>query len=205
MNQARVLFFETLNKAAHTLLSVDPDTAALFGQLKGKLFCLELTLPPLIIYLIPEADGFILAAESDESPDVTLTGSIFAFSKLSGKGPASSVLTDGQVTMQGDAEAGQTLQKILAQFDLDWEELIARAVGDTPARKVGNLVRAASGWAEATAEKSRNNMADYLSEEKKILVTETAMRRFENAVTDLRADSDRLAQRVERFRRSATR
>jgi ubiquinone biosynthesis protein UbiJ len=200
MNQARHLLFETLNKAAHTLLSVDPDTAALFDQLKGKVFCLELTLPPLTIYLTPEVDGFTLAAESDGSPDVTLSGSIFAFAKLSGKGPASGVLTDGQVTMHGDAEAGQTLQKILAQFDLDWEELIARIIGDTPARKVGNLVRAATGWAEATADKSRTNMADYLTEEKKILITETAMRRFEKSVTVLRADSDRLARRIERIR-----
>ncbi len=202
MSQVQELLFETLNKAAHTLLSVDPDTAAAFGQLKGKLFCIELTVPALTIYLTPEPDGLFLAAESDQSPDVTLSGTIFAFAKLGSKGAASGVMTDGQVSMNGDAEAGQVLQKILAEFDLDWEELIARLLGDTAARKVGNMVRGTADWVESSVERSKTNLAEYLSEEKKILATETAMRRFENAVSTVRADSDRLAQRIDRIRRS---
>jgi ubiquinone biosynthesis protein UbiJ len=201
-SQFETVLFETLNKATHTLLSVDPDAARSFAELRGKVFCVELTVPKLTLYLVPDPDGFTLCPEADRQPDVTLSGSVFAFAKLSGKGPASRVMTEGQVTIQGDAEAGQALQKIIARFDLDWEELIARIIGDTPARKLGNVLRGAADWGAKTASLSQENFADYFKEERKILPSEAAMRRFEQGVNTLRADVDRLAQRIERLRQS---
>ena len=104
--------------------------------------------------------------------------------------------------MQGDAELGQQLQKILARFDFDWEELIARVVGDTPARKIGNGLRFSAQWVEQTANQSKENLAGYLQEEKRILVTEVAMAQFTSDVAALRADVDRISQRIDRVRHS---
>lgn len=193
-----------LNRAAHEVISVDPDTASRFRTLLGKVYCLELTLPPMTIYLLPEPDGFTLVSEPPKEPDVTLRGSIFGFAKLSGRGGANSAIGSGQVTMQGDAEAGQALQKIFARFDFDWEELIARALGDTPARKAGNAVRSATAYASQSAHLARENLGDYLVEEKRLLVGGVALERFSKAVNTLRADTDRLAQRVDRLRARST-
>ncbi len=196
--EVQALLFEMLNRGVREALSVDPDTAQDFARLRGRVFCIELTLPPMTLYLIPEPDGFALASESDTPPDVTLSGSLFAFLQLAGKGPASGVLTDGQVVMQGDAEAGQTLQKILARFDFDWEELVARRIGDLPARKFGNAVRGAARWVGDSAELSRENLADYLTEERRLAASKTALRGLEEGVAALRADTDRIARRMER-------
>ncbi len=195
----RLLFLEYLNRGVREVLSVDPDTAREFGRLRGKTFCVEITLPPMVLYLVPEPDGFSLAGETESAPDVTLTGPLAAFLRLAGRGPASGVLTDGQVTMQGDAEAGQSLQKILARFDFDWEELIARRIGDLPARRTGNAIRGAARWAEESAELSRENLADFLAEERRLAVSADALRRFGEEVAALRADTDRVARRLDRL------
>ena len=102
--------------------------------------------------------------------------------------------------MQGDAEAGQALQKIFARFDFDWEELIAQMIGDTPARKVGNALRHSFDWASNSVALSQQNIADYLTEERQLIVSQTAMERFAEEVDRLRADTDRLEMRIERLK-----
>lgn len=194
-----LLVFEALNRGVREVLSVDPDTAAEFARLGGKLFRIELTLPPLTLHLLPEPDGFSFAPEAHRDPDVTLSGPMSAFLRLAGKGPSSGVLTDGQVVMRGDAEAGQALQKILARFDFDWEELVARRVGDLPARKFGNAVRGATRWAGDSASLARENLADYLTEERRLAASATALKDLEDGVAALRADADRLARRLDRI------
>ncbi len=200
---ARTLLFDWLNRAVRAALSTDPDTAAAFGALAGKVYRIDITAPTLTLFLVPEPDGFALAPESDVAPAVTLSGSLSAFARLATRGSESGALTDGQVTLAGDAEAGQALQRLLARFDFDWEELIARAVGDLPARKVGNALRGATGWARESADLSRENLADYLTEERRVLASGAALRRLEAAVSELRADTDRLAARLGRLSRPA--
>ena len=58
------------------------------------------------------------------------------------------------------------------------------------------MLRGITDWGGKTATLSRENLADYLKEEKKILPSEAAIRRFEQGVSTLRADVDRVAQRV---------
>ena len=204
INPVETLLLETLNKTVHAVLSVDPDTANGFQRLIGKVFCIHLTLPEITLFLIPEPDGFVFAKESSRPPDVTLSGSAMAFARLAAAGGASSALSQGQVTMQGDAEAGQMLQKLLAGFDFDWEELIARVLGDTPARKAGNVIRRTARRAGETAELAEENLVDYLQEEKQVLVTSVAMKRLETAVAAIRSDTDRLAQRLSHLQQRLT-
>lgn len=194
------ILFEALNRGIKTVLSVDPDSAAALDELKGKVFCVRLTFPRVTLYLVVESGGFSVAPNSEQQADVTLEGSIFAFARLSGKGAGSRALTDGQVKLQGDAEAGQALQKIFAQFDFDWEELIAQTIGDTPARKVGNALRNSFDWASNSVELSQQNVADYLTEERQLIVSQIAMERFAEEVNRLRADTDRLEMRIERLK-----
>ena len=199
------LLVEGLNRAIRTVLSVDPESVEALAALTGKVYCITLTAPAVTLYLEPDPDGFSLTTQASREPDVTLTGSISAFAKLGGIGSDDSstnrLFSDGQITMQGDAEAGQQLQRALAQFDLDWEELIARVIGDTPARKVGNAIRDFGQWAEQTAKHSRSNLSDYLTEERQVMASEAAMRRLENGVNTVRENTDRLASRIERLRR----
>ncbi len=189
--------FEWANRGLREVLSVDPDTARECGRLEGKVFCIVLTLPSMMFYLVPEPGGLRLKPEMEVEPDVTLTGSAAAFLQLTARGPSSRVLTDGKVTMQGDVQAGQALQRVLSQFDFDWEELLARRFGDLPARRLGNVLRQTARWAGESTHLSRENLADLLVEEHRLAVSTTALRRLEAQVARLRADTDRLSRRVE--------
>lgn len=197
-NSAADVLMHFLNRAAGTLIDLDPDGKRQLAALEGKVFCLDITLPPVKLYLVPGNEGIQFRRRAEAEPDVTLTGSAMAFARL---GAAGGALTEGQITVNGDAELGQALQKVLRELDLDWEELLARQIGDTPARKIGNLLRGLADWAGESVDLSRQNLGDYLKEEKRILVTEPAMERFEEEVHELRTDVDRLDRRVEKLKR----
>ena len=191
---------DALNAAVGALLDVDPDGKKKLAGLRGKVFCLDLSAPPVKLYLLPTEGGMEFRRSVEGVPDVTLSGSALAFAQLA-CAPGSG-LAEGRVTLHGDAELGQTLQKILGQLDLDWEELLSRYIGDTPAHKLGNAARELAGWAEKSFVLSRENAADYFREENRILATNPAMEGFDATLNRTRADVDRLVQRVERIKRA---
>ena len=196
------VFLDFLNRTLKTVLSLDPETAEKLGELEGKTLCLQCSAPDMTLYLCPGPQGLEISQSGDGEADVTLRGSALSFARLGVSGLDSTVVTDTQITMEGDVETGQRFQKILSRMDLDWEELVARYLGDTPARKAGNLVREMGRWASESADLSRQNTAEYLQEEKEILATPLAAERFRHSVNELRADVDRLEQRISTFRHS---
>ncbi len=183
-------------------MSVDPDGQEKLAKLEGKVLCIEITIPQLTLYMSPSREGLKIKQQCDSEADVTLTGSAMGFVKLGAAGIGSGVLSDGRVTMQGDTETGQAFQKILSQLDIDWEELLSRYIGDTPARKAGNAVRNFGFWASQSLDLSRHNTGEFLQEEKRVLVTNLAMERFQDSVDKLRADTDRLEQRISRLKKN---
>lgn len=188
-----------LDQTTQLLLDLDPDGKEKLVGLKGRIFCIKVTLPEITLYLVPDDHGLKLTSECVAEPDVTLTGPLTAFIRLAKSDSQSNVLTDGQISVHGSAEAGQALQNILSRLDIDWEELLSGFVGDTPARKIGNVVRDLSDWASESLDLSRTNAAEYFQEEKQWLITNPAVDRFRNNVDTLRADMDRIEQRINRL------
>jgi ubiquinone biosynthesis protein UbiJ len=193
--------FEFLNRATEVVLDLDPDGREKLGGIEGKVVCVKITAPEIELFLKPSGEGLVIVPEHDATPDVTLTGSLLSFAKLGVAGSGNGVLSSGQVIIEGDVETGQDFQKILGQLDLDWEELLSRFIGDTPARKAGNILRDIGGWTRESAELSRENISDYLKEEKRILATPLAMERLEKEVEKVRGDVDRIEQRMNKIRR----
>ena len=194
------IIHEFLNRASSVLLETDPDGKKDLQKLSGKIVCVELTAPKALLYLEPGVGGIQVSESSQKEPDVTLTGTLSAFIQLGTSGAKSGVLSSGQVSMRGDVDTGQAFQKALSRLDIDLEELVAGYIGDTPARKAGNLLRGLGKWANESMELSKENIADYLKEEIKVLPTTVATQRFENNVNNLRADVDRAEQRLRRVK-----
>jgi len=89
------------------------------------------------------------------------------------------------VTIRGDVETGQRFKAILDQLDLDWEEPLARLIGDIPAHRLGKLVRSTTDWARQALETLGRNTAEYLEYEARALATR-------EDVAEFVADVDRL-------------
>ena len=182
-------------------VQLDPDARRRLAELEGKTILIEVAAEgaPFRIYLSPTSDGVVLRRESDRTPDVTLSGTASMFFGQWWRGPTVS----DALTIRGDVELGQRFQRALSSLDPDWEEGLARAVGDIPAHQVARFARAVRAWARRAIATLGEDSAEYLREEAMILAKRERVADFLSAVDDLRADADRLEQRLQRLLRTS--
>lgn len=182
----------TLNR----LLALDPASADRLARLNGRSIAVRLTAPELTIHirfnngalglsLEPEAEG--------HAPDASITGSPAALLAL-----ARDPEQGGEaVEFSGDLGLVRDLRKLLAQADVDWEEQVARVLGDIPAHQLGNAARGFRSWVRASRQAAETGIAEYLTEERRELPTAVEAELFLSEVDRLRQDADRLAARLQ--------
>jgi ubiquinone biosynthesis protein UbiJ len=105
----------------------------------------------------------------------------------------------GAVQVRGDAEVAAGFRELLARARPDLEEELARIVGDLPAHRAGVVWRGALSWARGVTRNARENLAEYLQEESRLLVNKTELEEFLHGVDELREAGDRAAARLARL------
>ncbi len=190
-----------LETAFNEALRLDPESLRKLAALQGRVIAVELRGTGLTLYLFPGPDGVVLLGEYAGEPDTVLSGTPLGLARLS-LGDASGVLFAGEVTIRGDVETGQRFKAILDQLDLDWEEPLARLIGDIPAHRLGKLVRGTTDWARQAFETLGRNTAEYLEYEARALATREDVAEFVADVDRLRDDLARLEARMARLRRA---
>lgn len=184
--------------AINRVLPFDPDTQAQLATFAGKIIAIEIGEgdSPLRLFVCPTATGIDLRASVERPADVTIAGSMAVFVQLWRRPVAAPV---GQLHIRGDIELGQRFQRLLRRLDIDGEELASRYVGDIAARQLGNLWRTGGHWARHVATTLGRDGVEYLREEARVVPSRERVREFLDAVDGLRADVDRLEQRLQRL------
>ncbi len=191
-----VIFLENI---VDRVLRLDPDTLARLSEFDGK--CIGVHLAgaerDLEFFLFPSAAGVRVRATYDIAPDVTIRGSVPVFTRLMFGG--SPTTRAGELHISGDVELGQRFQRVLKSIDIDWEERGARVVGDVAAHQLGRMARELRTWARASRGYLEQDVREYLQEESRLLARREAVDGFLRAVDTLRADTDRMEQRLARL------
>jgi len=186
-----------LERVVNPALRLDPDAVRRLAALEGKSILLEVVGAdaPLRLYVLPAADGLRLRRDYDRLPDVTISGTPAVFLRQLLRGPTVS----GELVVRGDIELGQRFQRILASAAPDWEEGLARLVGDVPARQLARAAGALRDWVQQSLRTLGLDAAEYLQEEAFVLAKRERIERFLREVDRLREDVDRLEQRLQRL------
>lgn len=140
------------------------------------------------------------AAENDA--DATIGGSPFALLELlrAGAGP----LADrgaGAVRVSGNAEVAAHYRELFALARPDLEDELSRFIGDLPARRLSVAAQGALGWIGKLARTARENVAEYLQEESRDLVSAPEVDEFVRGVDALRDTAERVEARLARLER----
>jgi len=106
-------FTPLIEEVGNRILRLDPETLRRLGDLQGRVVCIEFRDLGRKIYLHPSESGFRLATEYDQTPAVTLRGTLATFARL-GLGTETETLKAGEFEIEGDAALGQRLQRMLA-------------------------------------------------------------------------------------------
>lgn len=175
-----------------------PRARELLAQLDGRRMRVETRWSPWRLTL-HAADGRLrLLRDDDATADVQLAGTPLGLLALLREDPAT-VIRRGDATLTGDGEAGARFQELAQLLRPDLEAGLARVLGDIPAHGLGSLLRSALDYGRNAVSTQAQNVGEYLTHERRVLVPRTEGRQFLEEVDTLRERADRLAARVARL------
>ena len=169
---------------------------SLAGQLNGRVLALALESTPLTLYFAVN-DGRITidTRHGGGEPDASLAGSPLALLSLVGP-DAEDRVRGSAIRIAGDAEVAQRFRDLLQQAQPDFEEELARVIGDVAAHQVANFARGFLDWGRKAADSLGMNVAEYLQEEGRDVPARVEIEEFLESVDQLREAADRLEARL---------
>jgi ubiquinone biosynthesis protein UbiJ len=140
--------------------------------------------------------GRLALLAGDDSPaDAVIAGSPPALLQML-KSASPSAQTRASVQVRGDAEIANQYRDLFAAARPDLEEELSRWMGDLPARHLSQLAKSVRAWARRARRTAGENIAEYLQEEGRDLVTKTEMEEFLRGVDGVRDGMDRIEARL---------
>ena len=189
-----------IETAFNAWLKLDGEALPRFTELDGKIIRFHITGLDLNLYFLPAPSGIQVLGNYPEDEgglvDATIHGSPMALMQLSRSDNAGETMLKSNVEIEGDMRVAEKFSAILRDVDIDWEELLSKLVGDIIAHQAGQVTREITGWFKDSGESIKQNTAEYLTEESKLIPAETEITQFMDQVDDLRMDVDRLEARI---------
>ncbi len=193
----RTLLFKAVESMANLALQHDPATLQRLQNLQGKRVFIEIHQPELTLLLSIEAHGLHLLPEGDMAAHATIEARSLDFLREFFRSRPQ--LVDGPVRISGQVPLIQELYDILHHMDIDWEEPLARLLGNQGAHQMGRGVRKLISLTRHSARVMFQNSRDYLQEELGAIPMRWESDEAFTDIQDARSDTDRLQDRLSRL------
>ena len=183
------------SRAINHVLKREPWACAELNKHAGKTILVKLPAGDLAFIIGPS--GFFEALKDLDTPTLALE---ISPSALSGLVTSSGNLKEQAfkaVKITGDADLAQLIGRLAGQLRWEYEEDLAHLIGDAPAHFA---VRQGKKWASATRSAAGDlldNVVEYVSEERKVLLNKRDFLVHKSQLSDLRDAVDRLDKRIQ--------
>ncbi|MEM6406035.1 MAG: SCP2 sterol-binding domain-containing protein [Pseudomonadota bacterium] len=186
-----------LETACNKLLAQDPQTATQLAADHGHCIGIAITDLNLTFYVVPGSTGYIqLFTTWEGTPDCLIQGNSYDLLCAQDRTQATRLLFRGKLQIQGEAGLGQRFSRALGGLEIDWEEHLSHWIGDPLAYQVGEATRQLRQNAAERRQVWRENIADYLTEEARLIPHAEELRAQATDIGVLRDDVERLAARI---------
>jgi len=187
------------NSLINRILAMDAETGSLLKKHDGRVLALAITGTRHHFYITIINGGVCISDVCTHEPDVTVRGTpqqfmAFIHGMSDGRSPAAS-----SIEIAGDIGLAQELQSLMKHLEPDWEEYLSHWLGDTPARKLANLIRQSGRYFADVHNTLRDDISEYLRFEAEILPDRSELEEFNAEVDILRDDVERLRLRIDRL------
>ena len=187
-----------LEQAVAAALSMDPHTRQMLSSLAGRVLRVEVTVPGITVYVLPQAEGIRLASHHEGSVACSVSGAASDFVALVLAEDKPGALINGNLRIGGDSSLLLELEKALSGLDVDWEERIALVLGEAPAHQIGRAVRGGVRAGRRARDAFERHLEEFIHEEARLAPPRAEVEDF---FADLRA----LASRTDRLEASLRR
>jgi ubiquinone biosynthesis accessory factor UbiJ len=182
-------------RGVNHVLEAEPWALAELAKHAGKTILLRLPVGDLAFEIT--SPGLLKALQGVNQPSLSLEVSAKALGDLAATSGNLREQAFKAVKITGDADLAQLLGRLAGQLRWEYEEDLARLVGDAPANfavRQGKKLVAASRSAAADL---LDNVVEYVSEERKVLLNKRDFLVQKSALNDLRESVDRIEKRIQ--------
>lgn len=179
-------------------LALDAEARARVRRLDGAVLEIEVTGLGWHVYAVADDDRLRLTAEPPRAADATIAGPPASLARLGALG-GTQVLFGGSLQVRGDVHVAKAFKRLFDTLDPDWEEALARGLGDVPAHEAARLLRSAGAQGRRTGADRARDLRAWLIDEVEALPARHEVDAWMAGVDRMRADADRLGARVERL------
>ena len=107
------------------------------------------------------------------------------------------------VKLTGDADLAQLIGRLAGQLRWEYEEDLARLVGDAPANFAVRQGKKFISASRSAASDLLDNVVEYVSEERKVLLNKRDFIAHKSELNDLRESVDRIEKRIQLLEQKA--
>jgi ubiquinone biosynthesis protein UbiJ len=183
------------------VLGSEPWASTELARHLNKTILLQLPLGNLCFEI--KSDGLLAALKEIDSPSLTLEVSAKALSDLAGSAGSLREQAFKAVKITGDADLAQLLGRLAGQLRWEYEEDLARLIGDAPANFA---VRQGKKFVSATRSAAADlldNVVEYVTEEKNVLLNKRDFIVHKSELSELRESVDRMEKRIQLLEQKA--
>ena len=177
------------------VLSSEPWATGELARHAGKTILLKLPVGDLCFEITPA--GLLAVSEASDTSSLVLEVSAKALSELTGSTGSLREQAFKAVKITGDADLAQLLGRLVGQVRWEYEEDLARLVGDAPANFAVRQGKKFVSASKSAASDLLSNVVEYVSEERKILLNQRDFMTHKNELNELRDAVDRMEKRIQ--------
>lgn len=190
---------KAVEHAINLALIQDAPSQQTLSKLAGQQILIEIEDFKLLMLIQILEQGLALSlpltveeARLDNKRDTHVKGPSTAYRKLlDGDG-----FFDGDLRIQGNAQTLMTLHKVSANFELDWEGILADKIGDIATSFIAPLLRSKWQWTKHAAQSFKLNLVEYLQDETDLLPSKLEFNNFVEDLELMETALDRLDARM---------
>ncbi len=183
------------------VLGSEPWASAELARHANKTILLQLPLGNLCFEI--NADGLLNSLQEIDVPSLTLEVSTKALSDMAGSSGSLREQAFKAVKITGDADLAQLLGRLAGQLRWEYEEDLARLVGDAPANFAVRQGKKLLSATRSAASDLLDNVVEYVSEEKKVLLNKRDFMVHKSELIELRESVDRMEKRIQLLEQKA--
>lgn len=194
---------EVATRAVNALLTREQWACDRLARHAGK--TVRLAWRRSIVGLTIGSDGRVQPADVAIIPDVTVTVddtrmSLAGLLALRTSGDESVIMNATHIS--GEAGLAQVVGELARHLRFDVEDALAQRIGDIPATRLLRGLRAVSQGVRQAGERISQNVAEYLAEERQVVLGRPALEEHRRAQAALDERVDALSEKVARMIRS---
>lgn len=194
------LILQGLEKAINAYLHLDPQVERLIQPLAGRIIIVKFSDLPIQLNYTFDQQRILLLSNDPGFFDAKLTGSVWNFLAMQRAEETTEFLTSGKIQLEGNTELAAQFGDVFRNLDIDWEEHLAKVVGDPIAHSVGNCIRNTFNWGQQSIDGLQQSFTEYVQEEIHCFPSRLEIKDFLTDVDQIRLDIDRLDARVARLK-----